>query len=349
MRKENFMRLFKKRTTLLWYMLQYLLISLAIPMSFLILVDYLGKNIDPDFVIRIFFLLFLVSFVIFCVLMMMSILEIKNLVVTAIDKLREEDYTTRIRITDDMPEEIVHILQGFNAMMENTEQLVHQTRSAVLEQKNAQIAALEAQIDPHFLYNTLDTINWKAIEHEDYEVSNMVGALADILRFAIKNPNEECSLEQEIYWLNQYMLFQKAKIGKELKTIYDVPEELQSYKIHKLILQPFVENSIKHGFSKVDRPCVLKIKVRDAREQLHITVKDNGIGMAKDLVDSYNHQNYEQSEHLGIANVSKRLLLYYGDDANLFFESEADVFTRVHLFIPKRNRMNDNEYSDCGR
>ena len=343
------MRFFKKRTTLLWYMLQYLLISLAIPMSFLIVVDFFGDNLDRDFVMRMFTLLFFVAFIIFCTLMMISILEVKNLVISAIDKLKEEDYSTRIRITEDMPDEIVYILRGFNEMAENTEQLVYQAKEAVLEQKNAQIAALEAQIDPHFLYNTLDTINWKAIEHEDYEVSNMVGALADILRYTIKNPNEVCSLEKEMYWLDQYMLFQKARLGKELQIVCDIPEELKGYEIHKLLLQPFVENSMKHGFLKTDRACVLEIQVRDAGEHLHITVKDNGIGMSKELVDLYNRQGYEQKGHLGIANVCKRLLLYYGENADLFFESESDLFTKVHLFIPKRNRLNSDEYSDCGR
>lgn len=343
------MHFFKKKTTLLWYMLHFLFISLVIPISFLLLVDFFGKNLDRDFVMCTFTLLLLVSFIIFCTLMMMSILEIKNLILTAIDKLEEEDYSTRIPITEDMPDEIVRILQGFNAIMENTQHMVHQTKEAVVEQKNAEIAALEAQIDPHFLYNTLDTINWKAIEHEDYEVSNLVGALADILRYTIKHPNEISSMEQELYWLEQYLLFQKEKLGKELTIEYDVPEELKVYEIHKLMLQPFVENSIKHGFQKADKSCILNIKVRDAGEHLHITIQDNGVGMPKHLVDLYNKQEYEQKDHLGIANVCRRLQLYYGENADLFFESELDMYTKVHLFIPKRNRLNSDEYSDCGR
>lgn len=343
------MHLFKKKTTLLWYMTQYLLISLAIPVSFLVLVDFLGETLNRNFVMRMFTLLFLVSFIIFCTLMMISILEVKKLVLNAVHKLEEGDYTTRIPITDVMPDEIVRILQGFNVMMENTENLVHQTKVAVLEQKNAEISALEAQIDPHFLYNILDTINWKAIEHEDYEVSNMVGALADMLRYTIKHANEVSSIEREIYWMEQYIMFQKARLGKELEIIYDIPEHLKGYEINKLLLQPFVENSFKHGFQKMDRPCLLKLKVQDAGEHLHITIQDNGSGMPPELVELYNKKEKVLKGHLGIANVCRRLQLYYGENANLFFESEPGISTCVHLFIPKMNRLNGDENSDCGR
>lgn len=339
------MHFVKKRSTVLMYLLNFLIICLMIPFSFLVLVSFFGAGINRDLIMYIFSLLFLAAFVIFCILVAMSILEVKNLVIHAIDKLKEEDYSTRIPVTDDMPIEIARILEGFNEMVKNTERLVKQAQEAVVEQKNAEIAALEAQIDPHFLYNTLDTINWKAIEHEDYEVSNMVGALADILRYTIKNPNAVCSIGQEIYWMEQYILFQKEKLGKDLEIIYDVPESLMGYEMHKLILQPFVENSIKHGFQKVDRPCVLEIKMRDAGEHIHITIQDNGIGMSEELMNRYNQFQEASEGRLGITNVCKRLRLYYGEDADLFFESEPDKYTRVNLFIPKRNRLNDAKES----
>lgn len=339
----------KKRRTLIWYLNSYLVVALAIPVSFLILVDLFGQELERDFVLHTLSSLFLAAFVVFCILVIVSVLEIKNRLFYALDKLEEGDYTSRVVIPKEMPVELERIMSGFNRIMENTEHLLKETKEAMVEQKNAEIAALEAQIDPHFLYNTLDTINWKAIEHEDYEVSDMVGALADILRYTIRNPNEVCSIEQEIYWLEQYIFFQKAKLGKDLKIIYDVPEELKGYEIHKLILQPFVENSIKHGFPKVDHPCELKIKMRDAGEQLHIIIKDNGVGMSEEVMDLYNQRQEDMQNHLGIANVCRRLRLYYGEEADIFFESEADKYTKVHLFIPKRNRLNSDEHSDCGR
>lgn len=331
----------RKNKSIIWHLTGYFFVALAIPMSFLLLVKIFGNQLESEGVLLITLLLFVVSQLIICVLMIMSAFETKNLLEHVFDRIKGGDYTSRIEIPRGIPKEWEKLMGEFNRNLEKTEKLVHKTKEAIIEQKNAEIAALEAQIDPHFLYNTLDTINWKAIEHEDYEVSNMVGALADILRYTIKNPNAVCSIEQEIYWLEQYIFFQKARLGKELEIIYDVPEELKEYEIHKLILQPFVENSIKHGFPKSEKACVLRIKIRDVGDQIHIGIKDNGVGMDKDLVELYNRNQDEMREHLGIANVCRRLRLYYGDEADLYFESEQGEYTKVHLFIPKRKQLSE--------
>ena len=95
-------------------------------------------------------------------------------------------------------------------------QLVEKVKQSTVDQKNAELQAMEAQIDPHFLYNTLDTINWKALEHDDFEVSNMVGALADILRYSIRNPGDMVSIGQELSWLERYTMLQKEKLDQPL-------------------------------------------------------------------------------------------------------------------------------------
>lgn len=193
--------------------------------------------------------------------------------------------------------------------------------------------AMEAQIDPHFLYNTLDTINWKAIEHEEYEISQMVGALADILRYSIRNPGDTVSINQEIYWLGQYVMLQKEKLEAPLQVVVDVPEELQEYRIHKLLLQPFLENAIKHGLYQKKGECCLKIRMRLADDQIHIMVEDNGKGIDKAMLELLNEKTSSMGEHVGVANVRKRLELYYGDDADIYFESKKGCYTIVHLFV----------------
>lgn len=331
----------KKNKSIIWHLMSYFIAALAVPLSFVLLVHLFGDKMESEGSLMITLLLFVISQLMICWRMIISALETRDLLKNVFDRIKEGDYTSRIVIPNGVPKEWAVLMKEFNKGVEKTEQLVHQTKEAVIEQKNAEIAALEAQIDPHFLYNTLDTINWKAIEHEDYEVSDMVGALADILRYTIKNPNEVCSIEQEIYWLEQYILFQKAKLGRELEIIYDVPEELKGYEIHKLLLQPFVENSIKHGFPKSEKDCVLRIKIRDLGDQIHIGIKDNGVGMDGKLVDLYNQQQDNMDGHLGIANVCRRMRLYYGGEADLYFESEPGEYTKVHLFLPKRKRSSD--------
>lgn len=263
---------------------------------------------------------------------------------TMVDVMNEVElgnFEARIPFDENVSADISRIGSGFNEMVEKIDELIRRVKMAVTEQKNAELSALEAQIDPHFLYNTLDTINWKAIEHEQYEISEMIGALADILRYTVKNAGGETSIERELAWLREYTLLQGAKLGKELQTEVEVPEDLKQFKIHKLLLQPFVENAIKHGLYQKEGACILKIIMRKAENQLHIIIEDNGKGMTRDLIRKLNDPNYQMGEHLGVDNVRKRLRLYYSEDAAIYFESEAGKYTKVHLFIPADEEMRE--------
>lgn len=161
----------------------------------------------------------------------------------------------------------------------------------------------------------------------------MVGALADILRYTVKNAGGTASISEEIAWLKQYIMLQSAKFGKRLDVKIYMPEDVKECRIHKLLLQPFVENTIKYAFADQEE-CALNIRMKKSGEQLHILIQDNGQGMDPDMVAKFNQEECEMEGHLGIANVRKRLKLYYGRQAALYFESEAGNYTKVHLFIP---------------
>ena len=247
--------------------------------------------------------------------------------------VEQGEFDQQVRVDPHLPMEIQQISSGFNEMVAHLEMLIAKVKQAVLDQKNAELSALEAQIDPHFLYNTLDTINWKAIENEQYEISGMVGALADILRYTVKNAGGTASISEEIAWLKQYIMLQSAKFGKRLDVKIYMPEDVKECRIHKLLLQPFVENTIKYAFADQET-CALNIRMKKSGEHLHILIQDNGQGMDPDMVAKLNQEECEMEGHLGIANVRKRLKLYYGRQAALYFESEAGNYTKVHLFIP---------------
>lgn len=247
--------------------------------------------------------------------------------------VEQGEFDHQVRVNPHLPMEIQQISSGFNEMVAHLEMLIAKVKQAVLDQKNAELSALEAQIDPHFLYNTLDTINWKAIENEQYEISGMVGALADILRYTVKNAGGTASISEEIAWLKQYIMLQSAKFGKRLDVKIYMPEDVKECRIHKLLLQPFVENTIKYAFADQEE-CALNIRMKKSGEQLHILIQDNGQGMDPDMVAKLNQDECEMEGHLGIANVRKRLKLYYGGQAALHFESEVGNYTKVHLFIP---------------
>lgn len=256
----------------------------------------------------------------------------------AIHEVHQGNFKVQLPVKQNMSSEIQRINKGFNDMTTHIEGLIGQVKEAVLEQRSAELSALEAQIDPHFLYNTLDTINWKAIEKGEFEISEMLGALADILRYTVKNAGDETTVEQELYWLHQYIRLKSTKARKDLNVVMNVPDELKGCKIHKLLLQPFVENAIKHGIRHKSGQCKIEVIMRNTDGQLHIIVKDNGCGIdvdTKEMLNGYSddHTEYEKN-HLGIINVRKRLNLYYGEQTNLYFESEIGLYTKVHLFIP---------------
>lgn len=252
----------------------------------------------------------------------------------AMNRVEEGDFSARMEKQKNMPAEMAEIADGFNEMVQQTDLLLGQVRQAALDQKNAEISALEAQIDPHFLYNTLDTINWKAIEREEYEISEMVGNLGDILRYAIKNAGGITTLGEEIAWLKKYTRLQQEKLGQEIQIFCSLDSTAAKCPMHKLLLQPIAENSIRHGLHGIQRTPLLIITGRREKDRLTIEVEDNGKGMPPELVDILNQKDYHRDNHFGIENARKRLRLYYGESAVLHFESSPGNYTRATLCIP---------------
>lgn len=282
-------------------------------------------------------------------LMTRPVLDLVGRLVYAMSEIENGDFNVQIPGVEHPTNEVERIAAGFNEMSGQLKQLVETVKQSTVDQKNAELQAMEAQIDPHFLYNTLDTINWKALEHDEFEISNMVGALADILRYSIRNPGDMVSIGQELSWLDRYIMLQKEKLDQPLSVVTDVPEKLMGYRIHKLLLQPFVENAINHGFRRMSMPCRIEISMRLAGEQFYIRIRDNGCGIPPDLVEELNNKNSSDGHRVGVANVRKRLELYYSDDHEMYFESREGQGTSVHLFIRAVRGGGQNEDNHSGR
>lgn len=265
-----------------------------------------------------------------------SYLRSINSLANAISRVEEGKFTARVDVEPDMPSELLKIGMGFNEMVVRVEELIEQVKQASLEQRKAELSALEAQIDPHFLYNTLDTINWMAIEKDQYAISEMITSLAEILRYTVKNAGGVSTLADELEWLTQYSRLQSLRIGKTPEIDIRVPKELYAYRIHKLLLQPFVENAFKHGFRDKNEKCVLLLSASLMDEQIHIMIADNGNGIPENILRQLNDETIELEGHVGIVNVRKRLKMYYGENAIVYFESAEGTYTRVHLFIPAK-------------
>ena len=262
-------------------------------------------------------------------------------VVETMRKAGKGDLTVHVAQDETRPTEIEIIAEEFNSMMDKLKQSIE-------KQKNAEITALEAQINPHFLYNTLDTINWIAIDKDEYEISNMIATLARILRYGISNSNGVVKIRDEIDWLKQYIFLQQTKLKNSFECYIDVEPELMDLSIHKLLLQPFIENSILHGFEGVDRAHHLQMGMKRETDFIKIEIEDNGCGISPEKVEEMNEGIFKKTDdknHIGMENAITRLHMYYGENVKVVIESELGKRTAVRIWIPMAEGENIHEGS----
>ncbi|MDE6600667.1 MAG: sensor histidine kinase [Lachnospiraceae bacterium] len=254
-------------------------------------------------------------------------------VVGTMRKAGKGDLTIRVAADQTRPTEIEVIAEEFNSMMDKLKQ-------STRKQKNAEIAALEAQINPHFLYNTLDTINWMAIDRDEYEISNMIATLAGILRYGISDSNGVVKIRDEVDWLKQYIFLQQTKLKNSFDCHINVEPEIMGLPIHKLLLQPFIENAILHGFEGIDRAHKLQMDMGREGDRIIIRIQDNGCGMPAEMVREMNAGIFKKTDnrnHIGMENAITRIHMYYGESAEVKIESQAGQGTAVRILIPVVN------------
>lgn len=245
-------------------------------------------------------------------------------------KAGKGDLNVRVAEDSTRPTEIEVIAEEFNSMMDKLKQ-------SIQKQKDAEIAALEAQINPHFLYNTLDTINWMAIDRDEYEISNMIATLAGILRYGISNSNGVVRIKDEADWLKQYIFLQQTKLKNSFDCHINVEPEIIGLPIHKLLLQPFIENAILHGFEGVDRTPELRMDMGREGDRIAIRIQDNGCGMPDEMVREMNAGIFRKTDnknHIGMENAITRIHMYYGERAKVEIDSHPGQGTTVRILIP---------------
>ncbi|MCI6431966.1 MAG: histidine kinase [Oliverpabstia sp.] len=234
--------------------------------------------------------------------------------------------------------EFSRIARQFNKMIVQIRVSGEQEREALLREKNAEIKSLEAQINPHFLYNTLDAINWVALDRQEYTISRMLTSLATILRYSIHKSNEEVELRDELEYLRKYVYLQQQRFDYSFVCVINADESILSYRVHKLLIQPLLENTIVHGFPGNTGMDEINIQISEIGngKMIQIVVEDNGVGMEQEKVDFFNHFDYQNEKiesSIGVRNVITRLKLYYGEEGKFYMTSGKDG-TRITIRIP---------------
>lgn len=252
----------------------------------------------------------------------------------------------------DSKDELYVIARQFNKMTRRVDTLVEALKNknieieeAVTRRKNAEIKALEAQINPHFLYNTLDSINWRAIENEEEEISDMLGALGSLLRYSVSNIDKVVVLRAEIKWLEKYIFLQRDRFNYSFDCQYEIEEEAMDFPVYKMLLQPIIENTILHAFENVKKDGMIWVKAYVREEKLHISIKDNGSGMKEEKLAEIQREISEvkalDSKSIGISNVVNRLRMYYQDEAKIEVYSKWQEGTEFRLTIPYSEDMKE--------
>lgn len=230
--------------------------------------------------------------------------------------------------------EIAALSDSFEHMVVQIQSLMEKVRQEEISLRKTELNALQSQINPHFLYNTLDSIAWMCEEHRSEEAVEMVSSLAKLFRISISKGHELITLEKELQHAESYLKIQKYRYKSQFSYDFNVDEECLSYLCNKITLQPIIENAIYHGLDMVDKG-IITIEVSGQEEDIVLRVIDNGVGMTKEQCNEILQRETSDKTGIGIKNVNDRIKIYFGDQYGVTIKSELDVGTEISILIPK--------------
>ena len=252
-------------------------------------------------------------------------------------KVQEGDFSVSDVVVDSR-NEIGSLTKSFDVMTHRIQELMEQNVHEQEEKRKSELKALQSQINPHFLYNTLDSIIWMAEGKKNEEVVLMTASLARLLRQSISNEDEVVPIANEVEYARGYLTIQKMRYKDKLEFRIDVDPSILYIPLIKLVLQPIIENAIYHGLKYKESKGLLIVKgfMKDGNAVLQVI--DDGVGMDEETLSHIydKHKVNYHSNGVGVYNVQKRLKLYYGDDYGITYESEKGKGTTATITIPGR-------------
>lgn len=231
------------------------------------------------------------------------------------------------------------VIRRFNEMSVNIKNLVQKNNQIEAEKRNLEIEALQYQINPHFLYNTLNMIKWMAVMIHAKNIEECIIALGNIIRPVYQSKDSECTIGEEIDYINNYLKIMNWRYGNLIRFSTDIAENVQECRILRFILQPIIENCLIHGITD-DNPIEVQIHIFQADGILHISVSDNGAGISVEKLTKINECLFcptiqtDGTKHIGLLNVSRRMFLNYEEAYSMYLESKEGKGTTVFLGMP---------------
>lgn len=249
--------------------------------------------------------------------------------------VEEGDFSVQIdrKVLDTDIREFEDLAANFNLMTGEIRRLLEDNYLRMIKEKEYQIKVLQAQINPHFLYNTLDTINWLAMDSGRPEISSMVQSLATLFREATKQQQYLIPLSEELMLLSCYVTIQKIRLEERLEVVFSIPEECMNLKIPKLSLQPILENSVKYAAEVTMKPCVIEIHAKKRSNHLILYIWDNGPGIPKQILTQIKERTIPNNTGIGLLNIEERIQMLGGTGSGLKIYSRKGKGTWVKLCI----------------
>lgn len=251
------------------------------------------------------------------------------------------DMETRISFPTYGPD-FQQVSQGFNIMVEHIDELMKKIYEEQRQLKEIEFKALQSQINPHFLYNTLESIHWQALLYGHHDISTMVKALAGFYRISLSKGEDIIPLKNESEHVENYMTIQEIRYKDKMESYIDIPEEFYDVKIPKMILQPLVENAIYHGLRGRKAKGFIKITAERDGDDIIVKTIDNGTGMTADQICKLNQtlEDNDPSVGYGVRNVHRRIKLFLGSPYGLYYESNE--YGGVTVNVRLRSEIHKN-------
>ena len=259
-------------------------------------------------------------------------------IVKAIENIKTGDLETRLNV--DTNDEFGIIADSYNEMLLNIKKLIEINKEEAKHSAVMEIKQLESQFNPHFLFNTLEMLRY-TIKYDTSVANKIIINISSLLRFSIENKSSEVSLQRDLLYTKNYLEIQKYRFGENFDYEIKAEEGLENYYVPKLIIQPVIENAIKHGYTQVEK-MIIYIRVKTVKEKLIISVYNNGKEIEKEILDEIreklkNKKAEEFKNHIGLYNIFRRIQLMYGEKYGLRILSRKNRGTSVRVSLPLKN------------
>lgn len=250
----------------------------------------------------------------------------------------------------DSLDEMGHLSRSFNRMTAEIKELIEQIKLEEKKKRSAELNALQNQINPHFIYNTLSVIKWMAQAQMADNITEAIDDMIKVLSFSTRNTKEFVSIEEELDFIHNYLELLQLRYYNVFEFEMDVDREILQCRTLKFMVQPFVENAVFHGFAGNSHQYYLKIRVQRIGNDIQFMISDNGMGISQKRLSELMQQemsDVQTMNSIGVGNVSRRLKLHYGEKYGVTIHSQEGEGTKVQILIPEMNQ--DPEHVGAGK